>query len=71
MKNQNKNGGRLAAALIVLTLVMAISFLVIAGLTWLICWGFSRSWSWRLSVGVFAMMLTAFLTLRLGTRRVK
>ena len=28
-----------------------------AGVTWLVCWGFGIEWSWRLAVGVPALVI--------------
>ena len=47
----------LAAVLTVLIFLvfMAVSFLIIAALTYLICMGFGFEWSWTRSLGVWAV----------------
>ena len=45
----------LVIAIIIISIV--ISFVVIAGLTWLVCLGFGFSWSWQLSIGVWALIM--------------
>ena len=37
--------------------ILAVEFLISAGLVWLVCWAFGWSWSWKLCVGIFAAML--------------
>ena len=48
-----------AIGIIVVTIVavLAVDFLVSAGLVWLVCWAFGWSWSWKLCIGIFAVML--------------
>lgn len=45
----------LVIAIVIISAV--ISFSVIAGLTWLVCLGFSFEWSWQLSLGVWALIM--------------
>ena len=40
---------------IISAIAIFLSFLIIAGLTWLICFGFGIVFSWRIAVGVFAV----------------
>lgn len=35
----------------------AISFLVIAGILWLICWAFSLTFSWKIAFGIWLILL--------------
>lgn len=32
---------------------IAISFLVNAGLIWVVCWGFGWTFTWKLAVGIY------------------
>lgn len=38
-----------------IVIFIGLSFLIVAGLTWLICFGFGIVFSWRIAVGVFAV----------------
>ena len=38
-----------------IAIFIGLSFLIVAGLTWLICFGFGIAFSWRIAVGVFAV----------------
>lgn len=49
-------GENMVAALVVFALwafAEAISFLVIAGLFWLICWAFSLTFTWKVAFGIW------------------
>ena len=35
----------------------AIGLLVVGDLMWLICWAFSLVWSWKLVIGVWAVVM--------------
>lgn len=37
--------------------VIGLLFLFVAGLTYMVCWGFGLEWSWMLALGVFAACL--------------
>lgn len=49
-----KHFGVLTAAIIILT--MAASLIVTAGLVWLVCWAFNLLWSWKIAIGVWALI---------------
>lgn len=49
----------MTAALIIIILYLAIlclSFLATAGLAWLVCWAFSLVFSWKIAIGVWAIL---------------
>lgn len=40
-----------------LIIIFAATYLVVAGLTYLICLGFGLTWSWLLALGVWALIV--------------
>lgn len=42
------------AALIFVSI--AASLLVTGGLVWLVCWAFGWAWSWKITIGVWAIL---------------
>ena len=42
--------------IIVFIALMALSFLFTSGLVWLVCWAFSLTFTWKLAVGVYAVI---------------
>lgn len=52
------NGGEIMTILaILLTLLsLMVNFFITAGLTWVICWAFELTFSWKLAVGIFAIL---------------
>lgn len=55
---------KLVGVVLLLTIAFIGSFLVTAGLLWLVCWAFSLTFSWKISFGVWItlMILRSFLT---------
>ena len=41
---------------LVCILIISFSIAIIAGFVWLICWAFGFAWSWKLSIGVWAII---------------
>ena len=50
----------------IILLALVASFLLVAGLMWVICWAFSLIFSWKLVIGVWAIL--ALLSEFLGPR---
>ena len=44
------------AALLIIIIALAISILFVAGLTYLVCWGFGITFTWPLAIGVWALL---------------
>lgn len=42
-------------AILLTAFVLALGFFVIAGIVWLICWGFSLTFSWPVVIAVWAI----------------
>ena len=42
--------------IIVFIALLALSFLFTSGLVWLVCWAFSLTFTWKLAVGVYAVI---------------
>ena len=42
--------------IIVFIALLALSFLFTSGLVWLVCWAFSFTFTWKLAVGVYAVI---------------
>ena len=40
---------------LIVAVLLAISFFGTAGLVWLVCWAFKWTWSWKISLGVWAL----------------
>ncbi len=38
-------------------ITFGLSFLISAGLIWVVCWVFGFAWSWKLAVGLWVVML--------------
>ncbi len=38
-------------------ITFGLSFLISAGLIWVVCWAFGFAWSWKLAVGLWVVML--------------
>lgn len=51
-KKMNKNA--ILAGVLAILLVIALGYLFIAGLTYLVCLGFGLEWSWMIALGVWA-----------------
>lgn len=51
----------LSAILIILVIVLclAVSFFATAGLIWVVCWALGFVWSWKLCIGIWALMILA------------
>lgn len=48
----------MAILLILLTLVIyAISFFVTAGIFWAICWAFALTFTWKIAIGVWLVLI--------------
>lgn len=43
--------------LLVIIFAVGLSYLIVAGLTYLICLGFGLAWSWLLALGAWALIL--------------
>lgn len=50
-----KTVGKIIAGVLIVASLLAISYLAIAGLAWLVCWAFKWPWSWKISIGVWAL----------------
>ena len=48
----------------IIAAILAVEFLISAGLVWLVCWAFGWSWSWKMCVGIFAAMLIVSATVK-------
>lgn len=38
-------------------ITFGLSFLISAGLIWIVCWAFGLAWSWKLALGLWVVML--------------
>jgi len=38
-------------------ITFGLSFLISAGLIWVVCWAFGFAWSWKLALGLWVVML--------------
>ena len=55
-----KNGILMAITyIVILTVCLAASVAVVGGFVWLVCWAFGFTWSWKLSIGVWALISLA------------
>ena len=45
------------SVIVIIALGAIIGFLCVAGLVWLVCWAFGLSWSWKLAIGIWAVMM--------------
>lgn len=45
-------------ALLVLV-VYAVSFFVTAGILWLICWAFALTFTWKIAIGIWLVLILA------------
>jgi len=70
MNDNEINVGKAILALIRLTLIFGfiavVFFLIISGLTWVICWGFDKVWSWKVAIGATVLMGLVIFTLKVG-----
>ena len=68
MDNDKEKTTKLICTLIVVVAVaVAVAFfMIIAGLTWVICWGFEKAWSWKVAIGATVLMIMVIFTLRVG-----
>lgn len=41
----------------VILITFGLSFLISAGLIWVVCWAFGLAWSWKLALGLWVVML--------------
>lgn len=57
---------RILLSILILLTFASVVFLVIAGLTWVICWGFDKVWSWKVAIGSTVFMYLVVTTLRIG-----
>lgn len=46
----------LGLVLLVVAVCAIIGFFITSGLVWLVCWAFGFTFSWKLAVGVYAVM---------------
>ena len=46
----------LIIAIIIWVGSLTVSFLAVSGLVWLACWAFAKAFSWKLAIGVWALM---------------
>lgn len=51
-----KTVGKIAIYVLIVAMILAISYLATAGLVWLVCWAFKWPWSWKISLGVWALI---------------
>ena len=56
----------LFSLLLGLLAISAVVFLVVSGLTWVICWGFDKVWSWKVAIGATVLMMMVIVTLKVG-----
>lgn len=49
--------GKIVLYVVIVAALLAISFFGTAGLVWLVCWAFKWTWSWKISVGVWAALI--------------
>ena len=42
-------------AILIIVVVFTLSFLVIAGMYWIVCWAFGMVFSWQIAVGVWVV----------------
>lgn len=42
--------------ILIIAICLAISFFGTAGLVWVVCWAFGLSWSWKIALGVWAVL---------------
>lgn len=47
------------AAIILVIVAFAFSFLCTAGLIWLICWAFGLGFSWKITFGIWLVLILA------------
>ncbi len=66
MDNDKEKTMKLICTLIVVVAVAVAFFMIIAGLTWVICWGFEKAWSWKVAIGATVLMIMVIFTLRVG-----
>ena len=66
MDNDKVKTTKLICALLVVVAVVVAFFMIIAGLTWVICWGFEKAWSWKVAIGATVLMIMVIFTLRVG-----
>lgn len=46
---------------------LGLSYLIVAGLVWIICFGFGLEWSWLISLGVWALLILIRGGIKIGT----
>lgn len=46
----------MVVAILLIILALALSFFGTAGLVWLVCWAFGLAWSWKIAIGVWAVI---------------
>ena len=66
MDNDKVKTTKLICALLVVVAVAVAFFMIIAGLTWVICWGFEKAWSWKVAIGATVLMIMVIFTLKVG-----
>lgn len=49
--------GKIVLYVVIVAALLAISFFGTAGLVWLVCWAFKWTWSWKISMGVWAALI--------------
>lgn len=61
MSNGKEGAAVLGCLAIILIIIgsFAVTFLAIAGLSFLVCLGFGLAWSWYLALGIFAAVVLA------------
>lgn len=60
----NKTG--CMATLLIVLAILAVEFLVVAGLLSVACWAFGWVFTWKLAVGVWMVMILATLVIGKG-----
>lgn len=47
----------IALGCIVFILVMVLSYLIMAGAVWIVCWAFDFDFSWKAALGIFVIYM--------------
>lgn len=47
---------QLLFCIIIIIVGLAISFAIVAGLYWVICWAFSLTFSWKIAIGIWVIV---------------
>lgn len=58
MENLGINSKGILGIILVLTIFAIVTYLMVAGLFWLVCWCFSLSfWSWKAALGMWLLCI--------------